>query len=131
MRLIHFWAYRSSLKLHALRIQGPPSASACDANNPCETHVHQQRRLFLVCEEPDKLDRAFTAPTDYTDFLRTSELFVARQPLDSVPKRPRGECGDFNRVVTLEALLGPQLQAKAGIVRSEERRVGKAWKPGE
>jgi len=69
-----------------------------------------------VCEEPDELDGAFIAPTDYTDFLWTSELFVARQPLDSVPKRPRGECGDFDRVVALEALLGPQLQAKAGIV---------------
>ena len=67
-------------------------------------------------EKPDELDRAFIAPFDETDFLWTSELFVARQPLDSVPKRPRGECGDFNRVVALEALLGSQLQAKAGIV---------------
>src|SRR5258708_4799541 len=72
MCLIHFSVYRSSLKLHALRIHRPPSASACDANNPCETHVHQQRRLFLVCEEPDELDCAFIAPTDYTDFLWTS-----------------------------------------------------------
>ena len=69
-----------------------------------------------MCEEPHELDGAFIAPTDYTDFLWTGELFVARQPLDSVTKRPRGECGDFNRVVALEALLGPQLQAKAGIV---------------
>jgi len=60
-----------------------------------------------VCEEPDELDCAFIALTDYTNFLWTSELFVARQPLDSVPNRSRGECGDFNRVVTLEALLGP------------------------
>jgi len=37
-----------------------------------------------VCEEPDELDGAFIAPTDYTDFLWTGELFVARQPLDSV-----------------------------------------------
>src|SRR3981189_1605940 len=91
MRLIHFSVYRSSLKLHALRIHRPSSASARDANNPRETHVHQQRRLFLVCEEPHELDGAFIAPTNYTNFLWTSQLFVARQSLDSVPKRPRGE----------------------------------------
>src|SRR5258708_37487757 len=116
MRFIHFLVYQSSLKLHALRIDRPPSASTCDTNNPRETRVPQQRRLCLVCAEPDELDGAFIAPTDYPDFLWTGELFVARQPLDSVPKRPRGECGDFNRVVALEALLGPQLQAKADIV---------------
>ena len=60
-----------------------------------------------MCEEPDELDRAFIAANDYTDFLWTSELFIARQPLDSILKRARGECSEFNRIVTFEVLLGP------------------------
>ena len=36
-------------------------------------------------EKPDELDRAFITPFDETDFLWTSELFVARQPLDATP----------------------------------------------
>jgi len=37
-------------------------------------------------EKPDELDRVFIAPFDETDFLWTSELFVARQPLDRIPE---------------------------------------------
>ena len=69
-----------------------------------------------MCENPDELDRGLISPDDYADFLRTGELLVARQPLDRVPKRPGGERGDFDWVVALDALFGPQLQAKAGIV---------------
>src|SRR5713101_5626264 len=37
-------------------------------------------------------------------------------PLYRIPKRPGGERGDFNRVVMLDTLLSPHLQAKARIV---------------
>ena len=69
-------------------------------------------------EKPDELDRAFIAPFDETDFLWTSELFVARQPLDCIPERPRGERSKLHGVIALHALLGPQLQAKPRIVAS-------------
>ena len=65
---------------------------------------------------PDELDSGFIPPFNYADLLWTSELFVARQPLDSVPERPRGDRGDLHRVVPLQALLCPQLQTKTRIV---------------
>jgi hypothetical protein len=34
-------------------------------------------------EKPDELDSGFISRFDYADLLWTSELFVARQPLDS------------------------------------------------
>src|SRR5437870_939347 len=55
---------RGPFKLHALWIQGPPGASAPDADNPCETYIHQQRRLFLMRQKPDELNRAFISPLD-------------------------------------------------------------------
>ena len=67
-------------------------------------------------EKPDELDRAFIAPFDETDFLWTSELFVARQPLDRIPERPRGERSELHGVIALDALLGPELQAKTRIL---------------
>src|SRR5437588_6634499 len=67
-------------------------------------------------EKPDELDCTFICTFDETDFLRTGELFVARQPLDRIPKRPGRQPGDFNRVVALNAVLIPQLQAKGRIV---------------
>jgi len=67
-------------------------------------------------EKPDELDSGFISPFDYADLLWTSELFVARQPLDSVPERPRGDRGNLYRVVPLKALLCPQLQAEVRIV---------------
>src|SRR5260370_19420808 len=67
-------------------------------------------------EKPNELPRAFISPFNQTDFLWTGELFVARQPLYRIPKRPGGERGDFNRVVMLDTLLSPHLQAKARIV---------------
>src|SRR6266481_4064689 len=67
-------------------------------------------------EKPDELNRAFISPFNQTDFLWTGELFVAREPLYRIPKRPGGERGDFNRVVMLDTLLRPHLQAKARIV---------------
>src|SRR6266481_2906257 len=67
-------------------------------------------------EKPDELNRAFISPFNQTDFLWTGELFVAREPLYRIPKRPGGERGDFNRVVMLDTLLSPHLQAKARIV---------------
>src|SRR5437867_11794579 len=69
-------------------------------------------------EKPDELDRAFIAPFDETDFLWTSELFVARQPLDRIPERPRGERSELHGVIALDALLGPELQAKRRILAS-------------
>ncbi len=67
-------------------------------------------------EKPDELDRAFIAPFDETDFLWTSELLVARQPLDRIPERPRGERSELHGVIALDALLGPKLQSKRRIV---------------
>jgi hypothetical protein len=67
-------------------------------------------------EKPDELDRPFIAPFDETDFLWTSELFVARQPLDRIPERPRGERSELHGVIALDALLGPELQTKRRIV---------------
>ena len=67
-------------------------------------------------EKPDELDRAFIAPFDETDFLWTSELFVARQPLDRISERARRERGELHGVIALDALLGPELQAKGRIV---------------
>ena len=67
-------------------------------------------------EKPDELDRAFIAPFDETNFLWTSELFVAHQPLNRIPKRPRGERSELHGVVALDTLLGPELQAERRIV---------------
>ncbi len=67
-------------------------------------------------EKPDELNRTFIAPFDETDFLWTSELFVARQPLDRIPERPRGERSELHGVIALDALLGPELQAQRRIV---------------
>src|SRR5438034_11829925 len=79
-------------------------------------HTSTSNRGSCSCAKPDELDRAFIPPFDDTDFLWTGELFVARQPFDRVPKRPRGKRGEFNRVVALDAILGPQFQAKTRIV---------------
>ena len=66
-------------------------------------------------EQPDELDRRFIPALHCADFFWTRELFVTRQPFDRVPKRPSRERRDFNRIVALDALLGPQLQAEARI----------------
>src|SRR5215467_13291524 len=76
--------------------QGPCSASARDGNDPRETHVHQQRRLFLMREKPDELDGAVIPPFNKTDFLWAGELLVACQPLQRVAKRPGGERCEFD-----------------------------------
>jgi hypothetical protein len=67
-------------------------------------------------EKPNELDSVFIAPFDETNFLWTSELFVARQPLDRISERPRRERSEFHGVIALDALLGPELQAKRRIV---------------
>ncbi|HEY2468892.1 MAG TPA: hypothetical protein VGI45_13775, partial [Terracidiphilus sp.] len=69
-----------------------------------------------MSHSPDELDGAFIPPFDYADLLWASELFVGRDALQRVPKRPGGERSDSNRVVALDAILGPQLQAKARFV---------------
>ena len=66
-------------------------------------------------EQPQELDRGFFFPFDYADLFRASELFVARQPLDCVPKRAGRQRSEFNRIVALEALFGPQLQTETRI----------------
>src|SRR5882762_3419440 len=114
MRFVHFSVRGSSLKLNPTGIQRAANAAMRHSDDPRETHVHQQRWLLLMREKPDKLDSGLIPPFYYTDLLRTGELFVARQPLDGVPKRPRGDRGDLNRVVPLDAILGPQLQPKGG-----------------
>ena len=106
----------STLKLHPFGIQSTSNAPLGHSDDPGETYVHQQRRFFLVGEKPDELYEGFIPPFDYADLLWTSELFVARQPLDSVPERPRGDRGNLYRIVPLKALLCPQLQAKIRIV---------------
>jgi len=68
----------------------PSNAPVRHADDPCETHVHQQRRLLLMREKPDELDSGFIAPFDYTDFFWTGELFVARQTL-TASRRERAE----------------------------------------
>ena len=67
-------------------------------------------------QQPEELNRAFITAFDETDFLWTSELFVARQPLDRIPERPRGERSEFHGVIALDAILGAELQAKRRIV---------------
>src|SRR5437667_10583506 len=67
-------------------------------------------------EKPNELHCAFVSAFDQADFLWTGKLFVARQSLYGIPKRPGRERGDFDRVVMLDTLLSPQLQAKARIV---------------
>jgi len=42
-------------------------------------------------------------------------LLVPRRSLDGVPERPRRERREFYRIVPLDALLGPQLQARSRI----------------
>src|SRR5919108_4895545 len=69
-------------------------------------------------KKPDKMDSAFASALDEANFLRTSELFVAREPLNSVSKRTGRKRGDLNGIVALDASLGPQLQSKARIVAS-------------
>jgi hypothetical protein len=66
-------------------------------------------------QKPDELDRVFIAPFDETNFLWTSELFVARQPLDRISERPRRERSEFHRVIALDAHLVPELEAKRRI----------------
>jgi hypothetical protein len=105
-----------SLKLDSLGMKRPSRAPLTESNNPCKADVHQQRRSLLVREKPDELDRAFIASFDETDFLWTSELFVARQPLDRIPERPRGERSELHGIVALDALFVPELQAKRRIV---------------
>ena len=80
-----------SLKLDSLGLERSTRASLTESNNPCKADVYEQRRLLLMGEKPDELDRVFIASFDETDFLWTSELFVAGQPLDRIPERPRGE----------------------------------------
>jgi hypothetical protein len=116
MRLVHFSMRGCSLKLDSLGRKRSSRASLTEGNNPCKADVYQQRRLLLMGEKPDELDRAFIAPFDETDFLWTSELFVARQPLYRIPERPRGERSEFHGVIALDALLGPELQAQLRIV---------------
>ena len=81
MRFVNFSVYWNSLELHSFRTQRPSSASAGDGNDPCETHVNQERRLLFVREKPDELDRAFISSFNQPDFLWTGQLFVAREPL--------------------------------------------------
>ena len=67
-------------------------------------------------QQPEELNRAFITPFDETDFLWARELLVARRPHDGVPERPSGERGELYRIVTLDALLDPELQANSRIV---------------
>ena len=66
--------------------------------------------------QPDELDGTFIPPFDEAEFRRESKSFVPRDALQRVPRRPGGERSDLNRVVALDAILGPQLQAKPRIV---------------
>src|SRR5882724_9719211 len=116
MRFVHFSVRGSSLKLNPIGMQRAANAPMRHSDDPRETHVHQQRRFLVMREKPDEPDSGFIPAFYYTDLFWTGKLFVARQPLDGVPKTPRGDCGDLNRVVPLDALLGPQLQPKGGIV---------------
>src|SRR6266699_3144397 len=106
----------SPLKLDSLGSQRSSRASLGEGHNPCKADVYQQRRLLLMRQQPEELNRAVITAFYETDFLWTSELFVARQPLDRFPERPRGERSEFHRVIALDALLGPELQANSGIV---------------
>src|SRR5258708_32551039 len=116
MRFVHSSLHWSSLKPHPPGTQRTPNAALRHRDDPGKTHVHQQRRLLLVRKKPEELDGEFIPPFDYADFLWTSELFVARHSLDSVPKRPRGDRSNLYRIVPLKALLFPQLQPNGRIV---------------
>jgi hypothetical protein len=78
MRFVHLSMRGCSLKLDPVGMEQSPSTSLREGDNPCEAHVYQQGGLLLMREKPDELDRAFVAPFDETNFLRTGELFVAR-----------------------------------------------------
>src|SRR5271157_2808331 len=116
MRFVHFSLHWDSLELYPLWNQRPPNAPVGHRDDPCETHVHQQWWFFLMREKPDELDSGFIPPFNYANLLWTSELFVARQPLDSVPERPRGDRSNLYRIVPLKALLCPELQPNSRIV---------------
>lgn len=116
MGFIDVAVLRCSSKLKSLWVYGPPGASPPDANDPRKTDIHEQLRLLLVRKQPNKLDCAFVPAFDETNFFGTGELFVARHPLYGIAKRSCGERGDFDRVVTLDALLATQLQAETWIV---------------
>src|SRR5205085_11663906 len=89
IRLIDFPIGRRPLQLDPLRVYRLSSTSLTQRDNPCEAHIYQQRRLLLMRQQPEEPDREFVAPFEQTDFLWTSELFIARRPLYCVPERPR------------------------------------------
>jgi hypothetical protein len=86
MRFEHFSMRWSSFKLHPFGTQRAANAPMRHSDDPRETHVHQQRRFLVMREKPDELDSGFIRPFYYADLLWTGKLFVARQPLDGVPK---------------------------------------------
>ena len=69
-----------------------------------------------MCENPHELDSGFIPSLDDSDRFWTSELFVARDALDSILKRSRGNGGDLDRIVSFDALLIPQLETNARII---------------
>ena len=104
-----------SLKLDSLGMERSSRASLTESNNPCKADVYQQGRLLLMREQPNELDRTFIASLDETDFLWTSELFIARRPLYCVPERPRRKRREFHGIIALDALFGSELQANSRI----------------
>src|SRR5207245_5109847 len=112
MRFVHFPVRCSSLKLHPLGAQRASNAPLRQREDPRKTDVHQQRRFLVMRQKPDELDSGFIPSLDDADRLWAGALFVPRNPRDSVPERPRGDGGDLHRVVSLQALLCTQPQAK-------------------
>jgi hypothetical protein len=114
--LMHFAVLLGPLEFYALRIYREAGAAPSYADDPCKTGVYEETRLLLVGQQPNELDEVFRATFDQAYLFRASELFVACQPLQCVPKGARVERGDRDWIVTLYTFLGPQLETDRGVL---------------
>src|SRR5882724_3660639 len=115
VRFVHFAMFLGSPEFYTLRIHRKAGAAPSDADNPGKTSVNQEGGFLLVGQQPNELDKAFSPAFDETYFLRTGQLFVARQPMQCVAKRPRVERGDGNRIVALHTCFGPKFESDGGV----------------
>src|SRR5882762_3413961 len=113
--LVHLAVRLSSLQFDALGIDKTPGASPTDPHDPGKANIDQERGLDLVRQKPEELNRTFVPAFGNAYLLRAGQLFVACHSLQSIPKRPRIERGDGNRIVALYPFFSPQLESNGGI----------------